>query len=88
MCGCSTHQAPSTNVVERELDVLTLNVEDMACGHCAGAITKAIQAGLPEAKVQADSATKIVRVSGTADLAAVRSLVVRAGYTPIEAMLA
>jgi copper chaperone len=60
----------------------------MACGHCAGAITKAIQAGMPEAKVQADSATKIVRVSGTADLAAVRSLVVRAGYTPIEAMLA
>ena len=88
MCGCSTHQAPSTNVVEWDPDVLTLKVEDMACGHCAGAITKAIQAGLPGAKVQADPATKIVRVSGTANLAAVRSLVARAGYTPTEAMLA
>jgi copper chaperone len=88
MCGCSTHQTSSTTVTERDPDALALRVEDMTCGHCAGAITKAIEAGLPGAKVQANPASKVVRVSGTADLATVRAIIAGAGYTPTEAALA
>jgi copper chaperone len=88
MCGCSTHQAASTKVAERDNDVLTLSVEDMTCGHCAATITKAILAGFPGAVVVADPASKTVRVSGTTDLAAVRVLIAGAGYTPSEVTLA
>jgi copper chaperone len=52
------------------------------CGHCAGAVTKAVETGVPGTKVEADPASKIVLVRGTSDLAAVRSLIAEAGYTP------
>jgi copper chaperone len=54
----------------------------MSCGHCAGTITKAIEAGLPGARVQADPATRLVSVRGTRDLAKVETLIVGTGYTP------
>jgi len=82
MCGCSTHQAQSGTTAERDPSALTLKVEDMTCGHCASAITKAVEAGLPGARVQADPATKLVSVQGTHDLAKVESLITSAGYTP------
>jgi copper chaperone len=89
MCGCSTRQAEkSVDTAAAFPDALTVRVEDMTCGHCAGAIAKAIENGLPGATVQADPASKIVRVSGTTDLAAVRVLIAGAGYTPVEAALA
>jgi copper chaperone len=88
MCGCSTHQTQSTKVAETDPNALTLRVEDMTCGHCAAAITRAVQAGIPGAVVNADPASKTVRVSGTTDLAAVRVLIAGAGYTPVEPVLA
>jgi copper chaperone len=88
MCGCSTDQAPSTKAAERDPNALTLRVEDMSCGHCAATITKAVQAEIPGAVVDADPASKTVRVSGTTDFAAVRVLIAGAGYTPSEAALA
>jgi len=82
MCGCSTHQAqPGTNT-ERDPNAVTLKVEDMTCGHCASTITKAVEAGLPGARVQADPATKLVSIQGTQDLAKIEALIVGAGYTP------
>jgi copper chaperone len=82
MCGCSTHQPQAGTTTERDPAALTLKVEDMSCGHCAGAITKALEAGLPGTRVHADPATKLVSVRGTRDLARVEALIVDAGYTP------
>lgn len=85
MCGCSAHQSQPVQITERDPAALALRVEDMACGHCAGTITKAVEAGLPGARVEADPASKLVLVRGTSDLAAVRSLISEAGYTPSAA---
>lgn len=82
MCGCSTHQSQPSKAVDHDPSALALKVEDMICGHCASAITKAIEGGLPGAKVEADSASKLVLVWGAADLPKVKALVAEAGYTP------
>jgi copper chaperone len=86
MCGCSTHQTSSAGQTTLPKDSnLTLRVEDMTCGHCAGTIRKAIETGLPGTSVEADPATRLVSVRGMADLAAVKAIVADAGYTPSEA---
>ncbi len=82
MCGCSTHQAQSSTTTERDPTAVILKVEDMTCGHCASTITKAVEAGLPGTRVQADPATKLVAIRGTRDLAKVEALISSAGYTP------
>jgi copper chaperone len=56
----------------------------MTCGHCASTIKKAIEAGLPGTRVEADPASKLVSVLGTTDLASIKTLVAEAGYTPTE----
>jgi copper chaperone len=61
---------------------LTLRVEDMTCGHCAGTIKNAVESTLPGTQVDADPASKLVSIRGTADLAAVQAIVTDAGYTP------
>jgi copper chaperone len=81
MCGCSTHQ-PQSGTTERDPSAVTLKIEDMTCGHCASTIIKAVEAGLPGARVQADPATKLVTIRGTRDLAKVEALITGAGYTP------
>ncbi|MCG7392932.1 heavy-metal-associated domain-containing protein [Microvirga sp. ACRRW] len=85
MCGCSTHQSQSSQPLERHSDALTLRVEDMTCGHCAGTIRKAIETGLPGTQVEADPASKLVSVRGSTDLTSIKALVTAAGYTPTEA---
>ena len=85
MCGCSTHQSEKSKTVENDPMALALKVEDMTCGHCASTITKAIEGGLPGAKVEADPASKIVLVRGASDMAAINALVAKAGYTPSAA---
>jgi copper chaperone len=82
MCGCSTYQPQSSTTSERDPNAMTLKVEDMTCGHCASTITKAVEAGLPGTRVQADPATKLVAIRGTQDLARVEALISSAGYTP------
>jgi copper chaperone len=82
MCGCSTHQDQSSATTERDPTAVILKVEDMTCGHCAGTITKAVEAGLPGTRVQAVPATKLVSIRGTRDLAKVEALIAGAGYTP------
>jgi copper chaperone len=85
MCGCSTHQTQLTQVAERDPAALTLRVEDMTCGHCAGTIKEAIETGLPGTSVEADPASKLVSVHGSADLTSIKALVTEAGYTPTAA---
>lgn len=86
MCGCSTHQSQANQAAERYPDALTLRVEDMTCGHCAGTIKKAIETGLPGTSVEADPASKLVSVRGSTDLTSIQALVAEAGYTPTVAV--
>ena len=74
MCGCSTHQAESAE--------LTLRVEDMTCGHCAGTIKKAVETALPGTRVDADPASKLVSIHGIDNLRTVTTLITEAGHTP------
>lgn len=85
MCGCSTHQTQSNQAVEGDPAALTVRVEDMTCGHCAGTIKKAIEAALPGTRVEANPASKLVSVRGSTDLGTIRALVTEAGYTPTAA---
>jgi copper chaperone len=85
MCGCSTYQTQPTQTIERDPAALTLRVEDMTCGHCAGTIKKAIEMGLPGTSVEADPASKLVSVRGSTDLSSIKALVTEAGYTPTAA---
>lgn len=85
MCGCNKHSSRPDQTAERDPNALTLRVEDMTCGHCAGTIKNAIETGLPGTQVEADPASKLVSVRGSSDLASIKALVAKAGYTPVAA---
>ncbi|MBJ6126854.1 heavy-metal-associated domain-containing protein [Microvirga sp. BT325] len=85
MCGCSNHQShKAAGTRQPASGSLTVPVDDMTCGHCAGTISQAIEADLPGTQVHADPATKIVSIRGTTDTDTVRDIISRAGYTPGE----
>ncbi|MBT9503949.1 MAG: heavy-metal-associated domain-containing protein [Burkholderiaceae bacterium] len=64
--------------------MITFEVKDMSCGHCVGAITKALQAVDAEARVQIDLTTHRVQVEpATADAAQLGEAIAEAGYTPV-----
>jgi len=64
--------------------MVTFEVNDMTCGHCVGAITKAVAFVDPGAKVQIDLASHRVQIEPTASTADVLSDAIRvAGYTPV-----
>ena len=62
--------------------MLTLDIPNMSCGHCVRAITQAVVAADPAAKVQADLATRQVQVDTTASRDAVVASLTEAGYQP------
>jgi copper chaperone len=64
--------------------MVTFQVNDMTCGHCASTITKAINAVDNSARVEVDIPRKRVRVSGGALVAVVAEAIREAGYTPQE----
>ena len=57
-----------------------LQVENMSCGHCVGAVTKAVQAIDATAKVEVDLASKSVRIDSASPLAPLTSAIADAGY--------
>ncbi|MBV7535704.1 heavy-metal-associated domain-containing protein [Duganella sp. sic0402] len=57
-----------------------LQVENMSCGHCVGAVTKAVQAIDAAAKVEIDLASKSVKIDSATPLASLQSAIVDAGY--------
>ena len=64
--------------------MLSFRVDDMTCGHCAGVITKALQATDPGARIRVDLATHQVDVhSPTADVFRLRSAMENAGYPAV-----
>lgn len=60
--------------------MIQFQVEGMSCNHCVGAITRAVQAVDPAARVSADVPAQAVRVESGADTQALRQAIEEAGY--------
>ena len=64
--------------------MIAFEVNDMTCGHCVSAITQALKAVDPAARVQVDLATHRVQIEpGEADAAELGDAIREAGYTPV-----
>lgn len=64
--------------------MITFRVDDMTCGHCVGAITKAVQQVDPAADLQIDLASHRVEIGrSVASAAAFSAAMAEAGYTPV-----
>lgn len=61
---------------------MELEVKDMTCGHCAGAITKAVKEVDTQATVDIDIETKTVRIESTRGVNDFLSAIEEAGYSP------
>lgn len=63
--------------------MIDFQVPDMTCGHCVRAITAAVQACDPEARLDVDLPTRRVHISpASADANALARALEQAGYTP------
>ncbi len=62
-----------------------LKVDGMTCGGCAASVKRAVQAIDANAQVDVDLPTKIVKVSTSAELEAVKAAVADAGYDILSA---
>lgn len=62
--------------------MLELKISVMSCGHCARAITEAVQAVDPQARVQVDLPSKTARIESSADTSAITAALADAGYPP------
>ena len=60
--------------------MFTLKVSGMTCGGCINAVTRAIQAQDPQAKVQADLASQTVTLETTLSAAQASQLITDAGF--------
>jgi copper chaperone len=64
--------------------MITFKVSDMTCGHCAGAITRAISAVDKGARLEIDTPRQLVRVSGAASAELLAQAINGAGYTALQ----
>ena len=65
--------------------MMNFEVQDMSCGHCGGAISRAVKAVDPDAVVTVDlSARRVVVDSAAADARDIKSAIEEAGYTPVQ----
>jgi copper chaperone len=62
--------------------MLEFKIPAISCGHCARAVTEAIQEVDPKAQVQVDLPGKRVQVQTEAARAAVAAALADAGYAP------
>lgn len=62
--------------------MIEFTLPTMTCGHCVGAVTQALQAVAPQARVQIDLPSHKVQVEGAADRAALARALADAGYDP------
>ncbi|MBU3546976.1 heavy-metal-associated domain-containing protein [Polynucleobacter sp. MWH-Jannik1A5] len=60
--------------------MLTLKVSGMTCGGCINAVTRAVLARDPQAKVQADLASQTVNLETTLSEAQASQLITDAGF--------
>lgn len=59
---------------------MRFKVEKMSCNHCVRAVTSAVQALDPQASVEVDLASGIVRVTGQVTAEAAAAAMTAAGY--------
>ena len=59
-----------------------LKIPAMSCGHCVQAVTEAVKAADPAARLSFDLPAKTVRVETNAERQAVVEQLSAAGYTP------
>jgi copper chaperone len=64
--------------------MLSLKVSGMTCGGCINAVTRAIQAQDPAAKVQADLATQIVTLETVLTVEKAAQLITDAGFPVVQ----
>ncbi len=57
-------------------------IKNMSCGHCVGAITKAVKQLDPAATVETDLASKIVKVESNQSREVLVAALAEAGYAP------
>mgnify|MGYP000237459120 CR=1 FL=1 len=55
---------------------------DMSCGHCRAAITAALQALDPQARIEVDLPARLATVDSALSRAALAAALVEAGYPP------
>jgi copper chaperone len=60
--------------------MFTLKVSGMTCGGCISAVTRAIQAQDPQAKVQADLATQVISLETSLSPELAAGLITDAGF--------
>ncbi|OWF65428.1 heavy metal transporter [Polynucleobacter hirudinilacicola] len=60
--------------------MLSLKVSGMTCGGCINAVTRAIQAQDPQAKVQADLASQVVDLETSLSAAQASQIIADAGF--------
>lgn len=66
--------------------MIAFTVNDMSCGHCVSAITQALKAVDPDARVRFDLAAHRVDIdAGHAGVDELRDAIQAAGYTPVLA---
>ena len=65
--------------------MVTFEVNDMTCSHCASAIAKAVRSVDQGAKVQVNLATRRVQIEPTgAHAQELSDAITEAGYTPVQ----
>jgi copper chaperone len=62
--------------------MIQFNIPQMSCGHCARAVTEAVQEIDANAKVDVDLVSKKVQVESTADPQKLAAALAEAGYAP------
>ncbi|AJY12168.1 heavy-metal-associated domain-containing protein [Burkholderia dolosa] len=61
---------------------MEFEVQDMTCGGCANAITRAVTAADPGARIDIDVAAKIVKVESAQGAERVQAIIEAAGFHP------
>jgi copper chaperone len=64
--------------------MVTFQVNDMTCGHCASAISRAVASVDKNARLDIRIQQKLVRIGSTAPVAELAEAIQDAGYTPVE----
>jgi copper chaperone len=62
--------------------MLEFSIPNMSCGHCVRAITEAVKAADPSARLEVDLPARQVQVQTTAPREAVVAQLTEAGYAP------
>lgn len=60
--------------------MIEFDVQDMSCGHCVSAVTKALKTVDPQAKVEVDLPAHKVRVESSEDRQTLAEALEEAGY--------